>query len=228
VPRKNILPFDGKPMVAWTIEAALRSGLFSAVYVSTDDEETADVARRFGAEVPFLRSAFCDAQSPVSLATAQMAAELLSRNHRFDAVCQLFAVCPLRTAEDIVDAWRAFEASGAPSQISCFEYSGPSPWWAMVLDESGHGRPLFPEQRLARSQDLAPLYCPTGAVWCARLETLLAERTFYAAGHRYHPLPWKRAIDIDTWDDVALALALRRLHVEGGPQGFLRMSQSST
>ncbi len=209
IPRKNVMDFEGRPMIAWTIDAARESGLFERILVSTDDEEIAAISRQSGAEVPFLRELYADDMSPVSLATVEClerldAAELLAT----EVVVQLFAACPLRSAADITDAVRAFEARSAAFQISCFELGWMRPWWAVKLAADGVPTPLFPEARLRRSQDLEPLYCPTGATWIARPEALIRERTFYGDGHRYHPMPWQRALDIDEPDDVMMAHSL--------------------
>lgn len=208
LPRKNILDFNGKPMLAWSVEAALQSGQFDRVLVSTDDPEIADIARTFGAEVPFLRDAAADDITPSSEAT--LAALRQAEQHwgeQFDVVSQLMANCPLRDAEDIKSATEAFASRDASSQISCFRYGWMNPWWAAKLNEQGKPDYLFPETRLARSQDLPPLYCPSGAIWIARVQELKAEKTFYTRGHTFYPLSWMSAMDIDDAEDMEMAKA---------------------
>jgi N-acylneuraminate cytidylyltransferase len=211
IPHKNVMDFEGRPLIAWTIAAARESGLFQRVIVSTDDDEIARIARQHGAEVPFLRERYADDDSPVSLATVETLERLIATEGvRFDSVVQLFAVCPLRTAEDIHDAVTAFDARSAAFQVSCFELGWMRPWWAVKLTSEGRPMPLFPDAYSRRSQDLEPLYCPTGATWIARPDALLRERTFYGEGHLYHAMPWQRAIDIDGPDDVLMAQVLFR------------------
>lgn len=201
-------------MLAWSVEAALRSGLFDRVLVSTDDPDTADIAIASGAEAPFLRNAAADDSASSSSATLVALAQAEDHwQERFDVVAQLMANCPLRTAQDITDGHAHFMAKGAPAQVSCFRFGWMNPWWAAKLDGNGRPEYLFPDARLSRSQDLPPLYCPSGALWLARREVLLAERTFYAAGHLLHPMDWMSAMDIDDEDDLHMAracMALRR------------------
>lgn len=208
LPRKNILDFHGKPMLAWSVEAALQSGQFDQVLVSTDDPEIADLARSFGAAVPFLRNSAQDDMASSSEAT--LAALNQAEEHwdiRFDVVTQLMANCPLRDAGEIRSAVETFASREAPSQISCFRFGWMNPWWATKLNAQGTPDYLFPEARLERSQDLPPLYCPSGAIWIARAQSLKTEKTFYAPGHTFHPLNWISAMDIDDAEDMEMAKA---------------------
>lgn len=208
IPRKNLVDFFGRPMIAWTIEAAARSGLFDAILVSTDDEEIAAISRGLGADVPFLREAHFDDSAPASLATLS-ALDQMERHGRskFDIVVQLMANCPLRGAADIAAALESFRGNGAPFQISCVRFGWMNPWWAARLDDAGHPKPLFPEAWLRRSQDLEPLYCPTGAIWIAEVAALRAAGTFYGEGHVFLPLDWRAGIDIDDAEDLEMAKA---------------------
>lgn len=214
IPRKNIVDFCGKPMIAWTIEAALDSGLFDTVLVSTDDEEIASVARQFGADVPFLRTVHHEDTAQVSKATLTALDQLVAYTCReFGIVVQLMPNCPLRWAGDIRSAYDHFDESGASMQISCFQLGWINPWWALRLDESGHGTPLFPEARQKRSQELETLYCLSGAIWIARTAALRAAGDFYGPGHIYCPLDWKAAVDIDDQDDLEFAKALFSMNI---------------
>ncbi|NJO53467.1 MAG: acylneuraminate cytidylyltransferase family protein [Bacteroidales bacterium] len=212
LPRKNILPFGGRPMIAWTIDAALRSGLFDTVLVSTEDAEIAEIARAEGAEVPFLRTAFYDDTTPISAATILAVDQMRSwsnRNH--DLVVQLMANCPLRGSDEIIRAITAFQASKADFQISCTRFGWLNPWWALQLDANGAGSWAFPDAARSRSQDLPPLYVPTGAIWIAHAGPLVAAGTFYGPGHRFEPMPWQSAVDIDDAEDLAFAETALRL-----------------
>jgi CMP-N-acetylneuraminic acid synthetase len=209
IPRKNIMPFHGKPMIAWTIDAALESGLFDRVLVSTDDPEIAEVAARHGAPVPFLRDGFADDQSPVSLATLASLDQLEREcGESYAVVAQLMANCPIRSAADIRDAVAHFDLAGAPSQISCFKFGWMNPWWASKLSEGGHPQMLFPEALAVRSQDLPSLYCPTGAIWVADVLQLRQGNTFHLPGRVFCELSWESAVDIDDTDDFRMAEAI--------------------
>jgi N-acylneuraminate cytidylyltransferase len=205
VPGKNIRDLLGRPAIAYTIEAALESGLFARVVVTTDSAEIAGVARSWGAEAPFLRDgALADDVTPVSAATAD-ALERLDPEGRFAAVAQLMPNCPLRTAADVRASHSAFVASGALSQLSVSRFGWQTPWWAMQRDDRGVLSPLFPDRVTARSQDLPDLFCPTGAVWWASGELLRRERTFHVPGRTGWELAWDRAVDIDTESDWLIA-----------------------
>lgn len=209
IPRKNIVPFCGKPMLAWTLEAALESGCFAKVLVSTEDREIAEVARRYGAEVPFLRESHFDDQSTVSeavCAALERAQQLYGRE--FSQVVQLMPNCPLRGAEEIIAAMEYFASGGHDYQISCFKFGWMNPWWAVKLDSDNCPQPMFPEALKTRSQDLPPLYCPTGAVWLAKPHALLRSRSFYGPGYKFFPLDWRAAVDIDDYEDLAMAQAV--------------------
>jgi N-acylneuraminate cytidylyltransferase len=206
LPRKNILNFHGKPLLAWSIEAALQSGCYDKVLLSTDDPEIASIGEAFGASVPFLREEAMDDFASSSDAT--LAALGQAEKHwglKFDLVSQLMANCPLRDAKDINMSVQNFNGKHAESQISCFRFGWMNPWWAAKLD--GRGKPdyLFSEARLSRSQDLPNLYCPSGALWMAQADALKAERTFYTQRHVLHELSWMSAMDIDDEEDLEMA-----------------------
>jgi N-acylneuraminate cytidylyltransferase len=208
LPRKNILDFHGKPMIAWSIEAALQSAQFDRVLVSTDDPQIAEIASSFGAAVPFLRDSATDdmaTSSEATLVALNQAEEYW--DEKFDVVSQLMANCPLRDAQDITDSVQNFSDRGVNAQISCFRFGWMNPWWAAKLDEGGQPDYLFPEARLARSQDLPPLYCPSGAIWISQTTALRAEKTFYQPGHSFYTLSWMSAMDIDDAEDLAMATA---------------------
>jgi CMP-N-acetylneuraminic acid synthetase len=209
VPRKNIRELVGRPLIAYTVEAALESGVFGQVIVSTDDEEIARIGRACGAEVPFLRSTqLSDDVTPVSAATTDALERLDPEGTAFACVAQLMANCPLRTADDIRSSHEAFLASGAPAQISVTRYSWENPWWAMTRDATGRLMPLFADRLQQRSQDLPELFCPTGAIWWARGEILRATKTYHVEGRTGWEIRWNHAIDIDTEDDWRLAEVL--------------------
>ncbi|WP_199671144.1 acylneuraminate cytidylyltransferase family protein [Salinibius halmophilus] len=212
IPLKNIATFCNKPMIAWTIEAANRSGLFDRVLVSTDSEEIATVAKEWGAETPFHRNNYADSHSPVSLATIaalQQAMEYWEED--YDSVTQLMPNCPLRDANSIIAAVESFEQFDREFQISCFKYGWMNPWWAAKLDENQRPEKLFPEAVTKRSQDLPELFCPTGAIWIAKTKPLFSEQTFYGANHVFEPLSWEAAVDIDDYDDLFFAEVVKKM-----------------
>lgn len=210
IPRKNIIDFFGKPMIAWTIEAARDAGCFERVLVSTDDDEIAEISREHGAEVPFLRDEAADDQSHVSAATlAALNQAEAYWGERYDTVTQLMPNCPLRGGDEVAKSLKTFHSRDAAFQISCFKYGWMNPWWAATIDAAGHPMQLFSSATKVRSQDLETLYCPTGAIWIARSEALRAAGSFYGPDHVFQPIPWTSAVDIDDEDDLKMACAVK-------------------
>ena len=204
---KNIMPLLGKPMIQYTIQSALESGVFDEVLVSTDCQEIARVSRECGATVPFLRDPrLADDHTPVSLATFHALGQMENyTGNRYGVVVQLMANCPCRTAEDIKRAYKQFRDSRKNFQISFFPFGWMNPWWAMRLKAGNKPSPLFPKAYKKRSQDLEKLYCPTGALWIARSAALKREKSFYGKGYSVYVMDWRHAVDIDDEDDFHMA-----------------------
>jgi CMP-N-acetylneuraminic acid synthetase len=209
VPRKNIIDFFGKPLMAWSIRAAIDSQVFRKVVVSTDDEEIAAIARKYGAEVPFMRERFVDDMSPISTVIADAVEILRARcGEVYENVAQIMPNCPMRTADDIRHAYEHFVENRLEFQISCFEYGWMNPWWAFKIGADGTPVPLNERGLKSRSQDLEKLFCPTGAIWLAKTTSLLQARSFYGPGFRLCPLSWQSAVDIDNLEDLEMAKAV--------------------
>lgn len=161
IPRKNIKEFCGKPMLAYSIEAAVSSGIFDTVMVSTDDEEIAEIARRYGAEVPFMRS---EATSGDFATTNDVLHEVLEeyekRGQQFDLGCCIYPTAPFVTAKKLKEAVRLLTESDADTLFPVVQFSYP-PQRALIVKE---GRLVFeyPEYLDARSQDLEPHYHDVG------------------------------------------------------------------
>lgn len=209
IPRKNLVEIGGKPMIAWTIEAALQSAVLDRVIVSTDDSEIAEVSRSVGAEVPFLRDVAADDFASVSAATLRALDQAETHfNERYRTVVQLMPNCPVRSCEEIRTAVEAFDRLSRVAQISCFQFGWMNPWWAVKLDASGKAEPMFPGSIDRRSQDLPPLYCPSGAVWIAETSTFRRAGDFWTDETKLEPMSWQSAMDIDSFEDLEMAAAL--------------------
>lgn len=211
VKNKNIIDFFGRPMIAYTIEAAISSGKFDRVIVSTDSKDIADISVQYGAEVPFLRAEAADSYTPVSTAVifSLKQAEAYFKE-TYDTVTLLMANCPIRGREDIIKSFDHFIDNETAAQISCFKFGFMNPWWAFKLDEKGKGEALFPKALKSRSQDLCELYCPSGAIWIAKRQHLMKWNSFYGE-HIYFEIDWKSAVDIDNYEDVDMAKAVYKL-----------------
>lgn len=213
IEKKNIIDFHGKPMIAWTIEAALETGLFDDVVVSTDDAEIAEVSKTYGASVPFLRKHYSDDYSPVSAATLGALAQLKEEcGKEYEEVTQLMANCPVRNASDIIAATENFSLKNAMSQISCFKFGWMNPWWAVTVDEHSQPKALFPDAMQTRSQDLPELFCPTGAIWIANTRALEKFQTFHMESKIFFDMGWASAVDIDDYADLEMAKTIFTMH----------------
>lgn len=204
IPKKNIINFQGKPMIAWTIEAALESEVFSDVIVSTDDIEISNIAKQYGASVPFLRTKNNDDHSTVSDVIVHALEEL---EEDYDVVVMLMANCPLRNANDIKNAIDFFkENKNSAFQLSSFKFGWMNPWWAHSIEKEHIGKPLLPKNDATiRSQDLKDLYCITGAIWIANVKEIMESKTFYGKNYTLKPINWKNAVDIDDYEDLEMA-----------------------
>jgi CMP-N-acetylneuraminic acid synthetase len=205
LPRKNLLPFFGHPMMAYGITAALNSGLFAKVIVSSDDVEIGRAAKWYGSE--FI-------QRPPELATdtaksvdaiVHVLQTLAAIGTQPNILCQVLPNCPLITSADIVEHERLFREGARNFQISVVPYRCLHPEWSMIKDENGEGQWKFGDKFLVRSQELARTFCPTGAVWWARCSELLAQNTFYGSPFHLAEIDANRGVDIDDKADLRLA-----------------------
>jgi CMP-N-acetylneuraminic acid synthetase len=201
IPRKNIKDIAGKPLIAWTIESALGSGLLAAVVVSTDDLEIGEVARRYGAETPFVRPTELARDDTPGVDPVLHALEVLPG---FDAVLLMQPTSPLRTTEDINECIQFAEGTGAGCVVSVTEAS-QHPYWMYRLDAERRLQSLVAEKHVTRRQDLPAVYAANGALYFARREWLQRQRAFITADTFGYVMPVERSIDIDSPFDWKLA-----------------------
>ena len=175
IPRKNVKLFCGKPIITYSIEAALQSGLFEEVMVSTEDEEIARIAREAGAQVPFMRSS----ESAGDYAsTDDVLLEVLTayeeRGREFDSFCCLYPTAPFVTAEKLKTAMGLLEKADSVMPVVPFSFP---PQRCMVLNEEGELRMKWPEHAKTRSQDLEPYYHDCGQFYCCKTAPFLEYKT---------------------------------------------------
>lgn len=212
VPRKNVRLLGGKPLVAWTIEAALAATQVDRVIVSTEDEDIAEIARRWGAEVPFQRPMeFAQDETP-GIDPTLHALQWLETHEQYrpEYVLVLQPTSPLRTAGDIDAAIRLAQDRQADSVISVCP-ALHHPYWMKRLTADGRLVDWLSEQpRYERRQDLPPLYALDGAIFLGRTEVVLAQRSFYTDRTYAYVTPLERSLDIDTpWDLHVAELVLK-------------------
>lgn len=218
LPDKNIRPVNGKPLLAYTIEAALESGCFDTVHVSTDSERYAEIARQYGADVPFLRSA---ALATDTASTWDAVREVLARydelGKRFDTMMLMQPTTPLRTGEDVKEAYALLQKKQAKSVIAVCEVDH-SPLWCDTIPDSGSMKG-FGRKDLAwvNRQDLRPYYRVNGAIYLFSVNGInippddeIYEDNCYALF-----MDRKKSVDVDSEDDLALVEFLLARRAQG-------------
>ena len=181
IPRKNVKPFMGKPMIAYSIENALATGLFNEVMVSTDDQEIVQVAKQYGAKVPFLRSENTSNDYAILADVIREVLEMYSmENKHFDNICVLLATSPLLRSKSIVEAYDKLISSEFTTILPVVQFSYPI-LRSYNMDENGAVKWNWPEHAKTRSQDLAPAYHDSGTFYWHKVEAWL-EGNMYRGG----------------------------------------------
>jgi pseudaminic acid cytidylyltransferase len=202
IPRKNVRPFFGKPMIVWTIEAAQRSGLFGEIVVSTDDEEIAQIAEKYGAKAPFRRPPdLANDYSPTVPVIGHAVEALEALGWSFDKVCCIYATAPFVTSPDLRAGRDMIQArSDADFVVSVTEFPSPVQRGVRIAAD-GAMQLLQPEHSLTRSQDLEPAYHDAAQFYWGTKNAFTHHQGFFTA--RAYPvlLPRHRVNDIDSEED---------------------------
>jgi N-acylneuraminate cytidylyltransferase len=204
IPRKNIKEFNGKPIIAYSIEAAISSGIFDTVMVSTDDEEIAAIAMQYGAEIPFMRSA---KSSDDYATTADVIKEVLecyvSQNKYFEYACCIYPTAPFVTGEKLSKAFNNLLNSGADSVIPVTKFNFPI--WRSFKMEEGRVSYNWPEFAPKRSQDLPPAYHDCGQFYFLNTAVFLETGKLVTSNTIGLEVPETEVQDIDNEEDWKLA-----------------------
>lgn len=213
IPRKNIRAFYGKPMITWPIQAAIDSGCFDRIVVSTDDDEIAEVAERAGVEVPFLRSVeLADDHTP----TVPVICDAITRLGVPDRtnVCCLYATSPFVTPSDLSAGLARLKDTGAPFVLSVTTYAFPIQR-ALRRDTLGCVKMFNPALMQTRSQDLEEAWHDAGQFYWGRAASWKSSRGVFEQSSYGLALPRHRVQDIDTEEDWQRAeLTMRVLHMD--------------
>ncbi|MBT9512452.1 MAG: pseudaminic acid cytidylyltransferase [Acidovorax sp.] len=200
IPRKNILPFRGKPMIVWSISAALESGIFERVLVSTDDEEIAHIARDAGARTPFMRPAkLADDITPTVPVIAHAVNACRELGWDVSHACCIYPCAPTLAIADLRRASQMCMERDADFVYPVTEYAHPVQR-AMHRTARGTMQFLQPEHELTRTQDLEKTFHDAGQFYFGKAEAWLAGLRMHTAGLGL-PIPAWRVVDIDTPDD---------------------------
>ena len=213
IPKKNIKEFCGKPIIAYSIESALKSELFDEVMVSTDSEEIADVARQYGAKVPFMRSAKnSDDFSGTEDVVAEVLAEYEKQGKKFSWFCCIYPTAPFVTAERLREAFEIFDNNHeAEAVIPVVRFSFPPQ--RGFYNRNGYMEFNWPEYKDERSQDLEPIYHDAGQFYFVRLHAFKQQHTVIPTKSMPLVLDDSEVQDIDNPSDWKLAeLKYKVLH----------------
>ncbi|GGI54428.1 pseudaminic acid cytidylyltransferase [Oxalicibacterium solurbis] len=201
IPRKNIKDFCGKPMIAWSIETAKVSGLFDRIIVTTDDYEIADVAQKWGAEVPFMRPAeLSDDYVGITEVVGHVTQLILNQGATLRAVCCIYATAPFVNVKDLA---RGLEALNSGNWLYSFGVTDfPAPIFRS-FQQTGEGNVemFFPEHFFTRSQDLPTAFHDAGQFCWGRPDAWIEGRRVFDTHSTSVIIPRWRVQDIDTEDD---------------------------
>jgi len=204
IPRKNIKPFLGRPILEYSIEAALQADCFEEVMVSTDDEEIAQVARQAGAKVPFMRS---EGTANDFATTADVVAEVLESYEQagqsFGQVCCIYPTAPFVTAEMIKKAMRMLGQEKADCVIPVVRFSFPPQRCVVIKDN--RLMPKWPENMKKRSQDLEPYYHDCGQFYCLNVASFKQQKAIWMRNVVPYIQEESNVQDIDTLEDWRIA-----------------------
>lgn len=210
IPRKNIKEFCGKPIIAYSIEAALQAGIFEEVMVSTDDEEIATVARNYGANVPFFRSkenANDFATTTDVLLEVIEAYKKIGKN--YDAVCCIYPTAPFVTSDKLQKAMTLLDDEAVQTVMPVAEFSFP-PMRGMYIRED-RLEYCYPEYAMTRSQDIEKMYHDCGQFYCVKTDDFCRERKLVMPHTKAITVPEREVQDIDTFEDWTIAEIKYRL-----------------
>ncbi len=201
IPRKNIKIFCGKPMIAWSIETALKSKCFEQVVVSTDSKEIAEIAQHYGATVPFIRPKELSDDYTGTIPVIRHAVEWFqNREIVFEHVCCLYATAPFVRMEDLRNGMEQLVTCAADYAFSVTGFDFPVQR-AIRLTEKGRVEMFYPKHFNTRSQDLEKAYHDAGQFYWGRTAAWLTEKIIFSSDSVPVVLPHFRVQDIDTFED---------------------------
>ena len=201
IPLKNIKPFYGKPMIAWSIEAAQNANIFSKIVVSTDDAEIASIAKAMGAEVPFIRPEELSGDFTTTGEVMSHACNwVVDMGFTSAVVCCLYPTAPFIQSSDLADALRVMSSGRWTYVFSVGEYQAPI-FRAFEHDPNGGVKMLFPENIASRSQDFPEVFHDAGMFYMGTLEAWTAGLPIFNKHAFPIKIPSWRVQDIDTPDD---------------------------
>ena len=203
IPRKNIKEFCGKPILFYSIEAALNSGVFDEVMVSTDDEEIAELAKKAGATVPFIRSSeTANDYASTDEVIMEVLKEYEKLGEHFDSFCCIYPTAPFITGERLKEAMELLEEADSVMPVVPFSYP---PQRGLIVNDAGYVARQFPEYATARSQDLQKIYHDCGQFYACKTIPFMEAGTTDVEKLVPLVLSEMEVQDIDTLEDWEIA-----------------------
>ena len=206
IPRKNLKHFNGKPLIAWTIEVAKKVSLIDRIIVSTDDEEIAAVAQKYGGEIPFIRPEELSQDKTPGIVPIL---DVLKRVPGYDEVLILQPTSPLRAARDIENIIQIGKSKKARAVVSVTE-AEKHPYWSFRLNKSSNLIPWVKGDLNIQRQDLPSAYCLNGALYWGKTDWVIQNETFVTNETLSYIMPRNRSIDLDTIFDWEIGEFLMR------------------
>jgi len=215
IPRKNIKDFHGKPAIAYPIDAALRSGVFDRVVVSTDDEEIMEVSRAYGAEAPYKRSPdLADDIAPTDNVLIKDI-QILKKECVLENVCCIYGTSVFLQAQYLIDAQKKLTQGSYDSIVSVTDFDF-HPLRGFTEDEQGNVAMMFPEYRYTRSQDLPKMFHDAGQFYFVKVGDFLSKGKVFSENMGVYHIPHHMVADIDTMEDWYRAEMIYKLILENG------------
>lgn len=207
--RKNVIDFLGRPIIAWTLDAAAEAEIFTRVLVSTEDAEIAEIAGQLGGQVDARPEALAGDEIGVAAVCTDLIDRLAAAGESFDTLSVLYATAPLRNAEDVRTTHALLASGTCDYAMAVTEFSQPV-HQALRLGDGGTLEPLFPDLVTERKDVAGVFHAGNGSTYCVAMPAFMATRRFYGPGLRGHVMPPERSVDIDTAADYELALVYAR------------------
>lgn len=204
LPRKNIIDFHGKPVIAYTIEAAIDSRLFDKIVVSTEDQEIGEISKKYGAEL-LLRPVELATDTATVVDVCLHALDFEAQREKFyDILCCLYATAPLRDAEDIRNTAGLVMSRKCDFAMAVSKYHYP-PHQAMIMNDFGLMEPMWSDLVGKRSQDVPEMFIDNGSTYAAWIPEFIKLKTFRGPKLKGYLMPRDRSVDIDVGEDLELA-----------------------
>ncbi len=204
LPRKNIIDFEGKPIIAYTIEAAQKTQLFERIIVSSEDQETLEIAQALGAEIDVRPANLAADTSRVVDVCLHLIDMESAQGRNYDIFCCLYPTAPLRSSGDIKNTVGLVQPGQCDFAMGVTQYDFP-PVQALRQNPDGFLQPMWPELCSKQSQQISPLVVDNGSTYAASVPEFISVKSFYGPTLKGYFMPRLRSVDIDVAEDLEIA-----------------------